>query len=134
MAAHGEAEWPQIVDAVGVVGMGMAHEDAIKTLHASVDQLLAQIGRGVHEDRGRATGSVAFEQHRAAAATVLRVRRIARAPSFRNPRHAAGRATAQDRQSQRQCDDPVGGGSLEKKLKVLARVAAASDSSFIPRA
>ena len=61
--------------------------------------------------------SEALDEHRAAAAAVLRVRRIAGAPPFPDPRHAAGRAAAQDRQSQRQCDDPAAGGSLEKKLQ-----------------
>ena len=89
-AAHDQAKGPQIVDAVSVVGVGMAQKDAVEPLHAGVDQLLAQIGRGVDQDRGRAAGPEAFDKHRAAATTVLWVRRIAGAPPLRDPRHAAG--------------------------------------------
>ena len=140
-ATHDQAKGPQIVDAVGVIGVGMAQKDAVEPLHAGVEQLLAQVGRSVDENGSCAAGPEALEQHRAAAAAVLRVRRIAVAPPLPDSRHAAGRAAAQDGQPQRQCDDPTAcgslppsGGSLEKKLSVLARVAAASASGSIPRA
>ena len=113
-AAHGQAKRPQIVDAVRVVGVGMAQKDAVEPLDLGVDQLLAQIGRRVDEDRGRAFGAEALDKHRAAAAAVLRVRRIAGAPPFPDPRHAAGRGAAQDGQTQRQCDDPTACGSLPR--------------------
>src|SRR3984885_5068694 len=128
--------------------MGMAQKDAVEPLDLGVDQLLAQVGRGVHENRCRALRPEALDKHRAAAAAVLRVGRIARAPPFRNARHAAGRAAPQDGQSQRQCEDPTACGSLPTACRrlptargslpkiacVLARVASASASRVIPRA
>ena len=89
-AAHGQAQGPQIVDAVRVVGVRVAQKDAVEPLDLGVDQLLAQVGRGVHENRCRALRPEALDKHRAAAATVLRVGRVASAPPFRDPRHAAG--------------------------------------------
>ena len=68
-----QVEGPQIVDAVGVVGMRMGHQDAVEPLDAGLDQLLAQVGRGVDEDRGRAAAAEALDQRRAASAAVLRV-------------------------------------------------------------
>ncbi len=144
-AAHGEAKRPQIVYAMRVVGVRMAQKDAVEALDLGADQLLAQIGRGVDQHRCRAIGAEALEEHRAAAAAVLRVRRIAGPPPLRDPRHAAGRAAAQNGQSQRQCGDyclrrlrrlalPPASGSLRKTACVLARVASASASGVIPRA
>ena len=64
-------EGPEIVDAVRVVGVRMGHQDAVEPLDAGLDQLLAQIGRRVDEDSGRAAGPEALEEHRAAAAAIL---------------------------------------------------------------
>ena len=41
----------QIVDAVRVVGMLVAIEDAVEPVDVGVEQLLAQIGRGVDQAR-----------------------------------------------------------------------------------
>ena len=71
--AHFLVERPQIVDAMGVVGVGMGHQDAVDPLDPGLDHLLAQIGRGVDEDRGRAVAAEALDEHRAASAAVFRV-------------------------------------------------------------
>ena len=143
-AAHEQAERPEIVDAVRVIGVGMTQKDGVEPLHVGVKQLLAQIGRGVDENRCRALRPEALDEHRAAAAAVLRIGRIARAPPFRNARHPAGRAAPQDGQSQRQCEDPMACGSLAaaclptasgsrpKIACVLARVASANASRVNP--
>jgi hypothetical protein len=62
-AAHGQAKRPQIVNPVRVVGVGVAQKDAVEPLDLSVDQLLAQVGRGVHEDRRRVLRPEALDQH-----------------------------------------------------------------------
>src|SRR5271166_4145894 len=117
-----------------MVGMGMGHQDAVEPLDAGLDQLLAQIGRRVDEDSGRAVGPETFDKDRAAAAAVLGVCRIACAPTLPDPRHAAGRAAAEDSQAKAQCDRPADDSSLGKTLSVLARVASASASGLSPRA
>ena len=50
---HDRAE---IVDAVGLVGMLMGQEHRVEMVDVGVDQLLAQVGRGVDHDPGRAMG------------------------------------------------------------------------------
>ena len=63
----------------------------------------------------------ALDQHRAAAAAVLRVGRIAGAPPLPDPRHAAGRAAAEDGQTQRQCDDPTACGGLPRPAEACEK-------------
>ena len=70
--------------------------------HAS--NLLAQVGRGVDQDAGDARAAVAaLDQQRAAAAAVFRIGRVAGAPAERRPRHARGRAAAQDGERSGSC-------------------------------
>jgi hypothetical protein len=114
--------------------MGMGQKDAVEPLDAGIDQLLAQIRRCVDEDSGRAAGPEALEEHRAAAAAILGVCRIACSPPLPDPRHSGGRAAAEDGQTKGQCDRPGDDSSLGKMLSVLARVAAASASGVSPRA
>ena len=91
-----ERHQAQIVDAVHVIGMVVGVEHAIDPTDAGVEQLLAEVGRGVDQDRGVAARAVAFDQQRAAPAPILRVGGIARAPMIADPRHAAGRAAAEN--------------------------------------
>ena len=44
----------QVVDAVGVVGVLMGEEDAVEPVDVGVEQLLAQVRRGVDQDAGDA--------------------------------------------------------------------------------
>ena len=107
---------------------------AVNPLDAGLDQLLAEIRRGVDEDRGRLSAAEALDQRRAASAAVLRVGRIAGAPSLPDPRHAGGRAAAEDGQTKGHRARPPADCSLGKTLSVLARVAAASASGSSPSA
>ena len=50
----GEEQAAQVVDAVGVVGMLMGIEHAVDPVDAGVEELLAQVRRGVDEDAGGA--------------------------------------------------------------------------------
>ena len=139
-AAHDQAKGPQIIDAVGVVGVGWLNSTPSSRFTPARATARASRG-GVDEDRGHAARPQAFDEHGTAAATVFRIRGIAGAPPLTDPGHAAGRAAAENCQTQAQCDDstacgglPPAGSSLEKSLSVLARVAAASASNSIPRA
>ena len=87
----------QIVDAVGVVGMLMGVEHAVEPVDVGIEQLLAQIGRGVDQDAGDARQRIVpLDQKRAAPAAVFRIVGIAGAPAQRRPRHAAGGAAAEN--------------------------------------
>ena len=61
---HDEGQRAQIVDAVGLVGMGMRHQHAVEWRHARGQQLLAHIGRGVDQHRGFAPRRTSSEQRR----------------------------------------------------------------------
>ena len=56
-AVHDQAKRPQIVDAMGVIGVRMAQKDTVEPLDAGLEQLLAQVGRSVDQDSGRAGGA-----------------------------------------------------------------------------
>ena len=97
----------QVVDAMGMVGVLVGVENAVEPIDVGVEKLLAQIGRGVHQHareplpslprlRGRGRLGVPLDQERGAPAPVLRVFRIAVTPAQSRPRHAAGRATAEN--------------------------------------
>jgi len=48
-----EVEGAQVVDAVGLVGMLVRQEHRIDVVDIGIDELLAQVGRGVdHDTRG----------------------------------------------------------------------------------
>ncbi len=80
----------QIVDAMGLVGMLVGEEHRIETVDFGVDQLLAQIGRGVDHDAGDAVAGTLLHQQRTAAAAVFGIVGIAAAPAERRARHAGG--------------------------------------------
>ncbi len=54
----------QVVDAVGMVGVLVGVENAVDPIDIGVEQLLAQIGRGVDEDRGSPSPSVSRKRGR----------------------------------------------------------------------
>ena len=70
------ADHPQIVDAMQMVGMRMGQQDGIQPRDTGVQQLLAQIGRGVDQNCPPA----GFDQQRSSAATVARLGRVAPPP------------------------------------------------------
>ncbi len=99
-----------------------------------VEQLLAQIRRGVDQHAGRAAGRFALDQQRAAAAAVFRIVRIAGAPAERRPRHAARRAAAENREASGVMRRGVRRGTFENRRKKLSVVCRAISSAETPRA
>ena len=74
----------QIVDAVGVVGMLVGVEDRVEPVDLGIEQLLAQIGRGIDQDAGDACAVAPFDQERGAPTAVPGLpdrRRPSRAPA-----------------------------------------------------
>ena len=136
---HDEAERPQIVDAVRVIGVRMGHEDAVEPPDAGVDQLLAQVGRSVDENGRRAArarrarrapssgggGSSGSPDRR----RPTPARRAARPPTSRSP----GWSAATSMRDSKACGGlpklRAAPASLRKTACVLARVAAASASA-----
>ena len=78
----------QIVDAMGLVGMLMGQKHRVEMVDVGVDQLLAQVGRGVDQDSRHSAIPGPLDEQRAAAAAVLRVFGIARPPAERGTRNA----------------------------------------------
>src|ERR1700730_2165144 len=97
-----------------------------------VDQLLAQVGRGVDHDPRRALLRGALDQQRTASAAVLRIVGIAFAPAQRRARHARRRAAAEDRQRQRHAA-AFPRGTLENRRKKFSVVWREMSSSETPR-
>src|SRR5579883_2986038 len=139
----------QVVDAVSMIRVLMGVEHGIEPVDVGIEQLLAQIRRRIDQKARNTTcrGTTAFDQKRRAAAAVLRIVRIARAPTQGRARHSGGRAAAKDRELKRHaaggcnCANCIklssmsrGRGTLEKSLKKLALVCRAMVSNETPRA
>ncbi len=95
-AFHGVGDHAQIVDAVGVVSVVVSEQHGIQRIGTHAQKLLAQIRRCIDQHTRNAARSAPLNQHRAAAATVLRVGRIALPPHGADARHAAGRPAAEN--------------------------------------
>ncbi len=80
---------PQVINAVGVVGMVVRVPDGIERRDIGGEQLVAEIRRGVDQDAGDALVRFLLHQHRAAPAAVLRIGGITRTPVIADARHAA---------------------------------------------
>ena len=91
----------QIVDPVGLVGMLMGQEHRVDVVDVGVDQLLAQIGRGIDHDPRDAVIRCPLGEQRTAAAAVFRIVGIACAPAQRRTRNAGGGSAAENGQGQR---------------------------------
>ncbi len=89
MAARDEKR-PQIVDSMRVIRMFMRENHRIEVLHARIDQLLAQIRRGIDQNAGIASRSGFLDEDRAAATPVAGLGGVAFAPALRHARHTAG--------------------------------------------
>src|SRR3954447_20525980 len=83
----------QIVDAVGLVGVLMGQVYRVDVIDICIDQLLAQVGRGIDHDPRGAVRACALDHQRAAAATIFWIVGIASAPAEGRTRYA-GRGTA----------------------------------------
>src|SRR5579863_7147016 len=110
---------------MGVIGVAVREEHRIDAPRAGLEQLLAQIRRGIDEQDRAAI----LHQDRNPAAAVLGVRRIARAPIAADPRHAPGRAAAQHRDTHQAVS---GGRAFANSRKKFAVVARASSSGVTP--
>ena len=147
-AAHGEVKRPQVVDAVRVVGVGMAQKDAVEPLDLGLDQLLAQIGRRV--DRGPRSrrrrrsarqapssggggSSGSLDRTRPTLPRPAARRRTSRSPGWSDATSMRGSNSLRQLR-QGPAEAWLAGGSLLKIAWVLARVASASASGVIPRA
>src|SRR6185295_6312087 len=107
----------------------VGEDHAVEASYIRVEQLLAQIRRGIDEQRGSARAGGFFDQDRAAAAAVFRIIRIARAPALPDARNAAGGAAAEDGDGERHQT----GATLENRRKKLAVVILAMASADTPR-
>ncbi len=119
-----------------VVGVIVGVEHAVEPIDIDVEQLLAEVGRSVDQHIGGPLAALPLHQHRAAAAAVLGVRRIARAPMIADTWHAARRAAAENGELQCHAVDwprnRDAGTFLNRRAK-LAVVAAAISASLKPR-
>ncbi len=120
----------QIVDAMGLVGVLVGQKHRVDVVDMGVDQLLAQIGRGVDQDPRHAAIGSPLGQQRAAAAAVFRIVGIAGAPAERRTRNAGRGSAAEDRQRQRHAVASAGGTLLNsrKKFSVVWREISSSET------
>src|SRR5215475_14457365 len=123
---------PQIVDAMGLVGVLMGKIHGVDVIDVGIDQLLAQIGRGVDHDPRRTVRAGPFDQKRATAAAILGILGIAGAPAERRTGDAGGGAAAKDRE--RQCHAAMAAGTFENRRKKFSVVCREISSSETPRA
>ncbi len=121
----------QIVDAMGLVGVLMGEKHRIDMIDIGVEQLLAQIGRGIDHHPRHAAFALQLGHQRAAPAPVLWVGRVAGAPAECRTRHPRRRTAAQDGERQRHAASSCRG-TLVNSLKKLSVVAFASSSKLTP--
>src|ERR1700678_2859591 len=124
----------EIVDAVGLVGMLMGQEHGVDVVNMGIDQLLAQIRRGIDHDPRYSAIRCLLGQQRATAAAVPGIVGIARAPAERRARHTGGGSAAENGQGQRHAAAFTGGGTLLNRRKKFAVVRSDISCSETPRA
>jgi hypothetical protein len=73
---------------MGLVGMLMRQKHRIDVIDVSVNQLLAQIWRGIDDDPRNPAIPGPLDEQRAAASAVFRIAGIARTPAERGTRNA----------------------------------------------
>src|SRR6267142_1638339 len=106
--------------------------DPIDVIDTGVDQLFAQVGRGIdHDPRDPAIASPLDEQ-RATAAAVFRIIGIAGAPAERGTRHAGRGSATEDCQRQRHAVASAGG-TFENSRKKFSVVWREISSNETPR-
>mmetsp|Transcript_6994 Transcript_6994/g.11294 ORF Transcript_6994/g.11294 Transcript_6994/m.11294 type:complete len:278 (+) Transcript_6994:98-931(+) len=99
--AHVEDHHTQIIDPVNMVGVGMGIDHPVKPSDALIQQLVAQVRRGVDQDARFAARTCALHQKGTALPPVLGIARIAIPPMSAQSRHPTRGAAAQDREGQR---------------------------------
>src|SRR3984885_5662753 len=114
--------------------MLVGQEHRVDVVDIGVDQLLAQIGRGIDHDPRDAAIRCPFGKQRAAAAAVPGIVGIASTPTQRRARDAGGGSAAENRQGQRHAAAFAGGGTLLNKRKKFAVVWSDISCSETPRA
>ncbi len=105
----------QIVDAVGVVGMLVGVEHAVEPIDLGIEELLAQIRRGVDQDAGHAAASPPPPSRRSTRSEVRR-RRFFGFFGSQSPQPKAGRGTPPDEPQPRMVN-----------FNVIASIGAAAD-------
>ena len=75
-----------------MIGVRMGQQHGVEPGGAGKEQLLAQIGRGIDQERGTA----AFDEERAAAPRVARLGGVARPPIRADRRDAPGRTATKE--------------------------------------
>src|SRR5215813_2972810 len=92
----------QIIDAMDVVGMLVGIEHTVERIDVGVEELFAQVRRGIDQHAGLgAVRSRAIDQNRATSAPVLGVAGVTSPPPRSGPRNASGKAAAQNRDRKR---------------------------------
>ncbi len=116
-----------------MVGMGVGQQHRVDPVNLGRDQLLAQVGAGVHQQPGRlmrrSLGPALFHYNGAAAAAVFRIFRVAMAPALRHARNARRRAAAKNGDVERHA---ASGGIFENNLMAFSVVMSASSASSTP--
>src|SRR6266478_8030937 len=115
---HDRAE---IVDAMGLIGMLMCQKHRIDVIDTGVDQLLAQIGRGIDHDPRHPVVRCPLGKQRTAAAAVLWIAGIAGTPAERRARHPGGGPATEYSQAQRHAV-AFADGTLENRRKKFSVV------------
>src|SRR5882724_4530135 len=122
----------KIVDSMGLISMLMRQKHSIDVIDIGINQLLAQIGRGIdHEPRDPAIPGPLDEQ-RAAAAAVFRIVGIAGSPPERGTRDASRGSAAENSQAQRHAVASAAG-TLENRRKKFSVVWREISSNETPR-
>src|SRR3984957_7292442 len=124
----------EAVDARGLVGMLMGQKHRVDVVNVGVDQLLAQIRRGIDHDPRCSPVRCPLGKQRAAAAAVPGIVGIASAPTQRRARDAGGGSAAENGQGQRHAATFAGGGTLLNRRKKFAVVWSDISCSETPRA
>src|SRR5258708_40224877 len=111
--------------------MLVGKEHRVDVIDRGVNQLLAQVRRGVDQNPCDALLRRQFSEQRAAAAAVFRIVRIACAPTKRRPRHPSRRSAAKNFQGQRHA--AASAGTLLNRRKKFSDVCRDTSSSATPR-
>ena len=120
----------QVVDTVDVIGMFMGVEHRIDLVDVGIQQLVAEVRRGVDQHR-RAAG---LDQDRRPAAAVLRVVRVAHAPPVADRGHPARRPAAKHPHPHEAtvADAAVGASALVNRRKKFSVEMRANSSAVSP--
>ena len=123
----------QIVDAVGLVGVLVGQEHGVEVIDIGVDQLLAQVGRGVDQDPGdrrvRRSARPAASSGGGGSSDCWDRRRPSRAPGAARRRRSRSRGSS----ASASCRRLSARGTLENRRKKFSVVWREISSSETPR-